>query len=91
MSSPFLSNFTLMFARLTTSIWYESSFTEKSRAISYPLLTCLFAISAFLIPLEFLLNRTSSKIRGIEDLPAPFVPISCVKVLSLSSISLSEP
>ena len=48
-------------------------------------------MSAFLIPFEFLLKRTSSNMRGIEDLPVPLVPTNCVTILSVKSNSLSVP
>ena len=48
-------------------------------------------MSAFLTFLLFLLNKTSSKIRGIEDFPTPFVPTNCVRVDSDKSISLPAP
>jgi hypothetical protein len=48
-------------------------------------------MSAFLTFLLFLLNKTSSNISGIDDLPTPFVPTNCVSVSEDKSISLPVP
>ena len=48
-------------------------------------------MSAFLTFLLFLLNKTSSNTKGIEDLPTPFVPTNCVSVDSDKSISFPVP
>ena len=48
-------------------------------------------MSAFLTFLLFLLNNTSSNMRGIELLPTPLVPTNCVNVDFDKSISFLSP
>ena len=74
-SVPFFRSLTLIVDFLVISISYLSSSFVKERVIEYPSFIYLFGISAFLMPLEFLLYNASSMIHGMDDLPIPLVPI----------------
>ena len=87
---PSISNFLKYDAQLQELVWdiASTSVDNNDTSNEYLILSATKGNDLGSITLN---PKTSSNIRGMEDLPAPFFPTNCVKVVSFKSIEFLSP